>query len=109
MIVFGFLALAALGSIARVVVSHHLNREKFAYGTLLINIMGSFLLGLIANDSSDIVILFGIGALGSMTTFSTLSQEAVQLSRGKRIGTAIFYVATSLTAGVAAAWLGLLI
>ena len=109
MIVVGFIALAAIGSLARVIISHHLNKTGFPYGTLLINMLGSFLFGIIANSSSDTVIVFGIGALGAMTTFSTLSQEAIQLGRGRRFFTAIFYVTTTLVAGVLAAWGGLLI
>ena len=109
MIVIGFIAFAALGSITRVIISTHLNRDGFPYGTLTINVMGSFLLGIIAGYSSGVVIVFGIGALGALTTFSTLSQEAIHLSNGKRIGVAIFYVATTLIAGVGAAWGGLAI
>lgn len=110
MIVIGFIALAAVGSVARIVISTHLNKYGFPYGTLFINVAGSFLLALIANSTnSDLVIVFGIGALGAMTTFSTLSQEAVNLSNGKRVGTAIFYVSVTLVAGVAAAWGGLII
>lgn len=109
MVIFGFIALAAIGSLARVIISTHLNKDGFPYGTLFINVLGAFLLGIISSFSSGILIVFGIGALGAMTTFSTLSQEAVNLSQGKRIGTAIFYVTTTLVAGVGAAWAGLLI
>ncbi len=109
MLVLGFVALAALGSLVRVIVSHHLNRAGFPYGTLLINVLGAFFLGVLADSSLDNLIIFGIGALGAMTTFSTLSQEAVHLARGRRGATAIFYVGTTLSAGVLSAWGGLLI
>ena len=109
MIIIGFLALAALGSVARVVISHHLNKQGFPYGTLTVNVAGSFLLGLLASSSSDSILVFGTGALGAMTTFSTLSQEAVNLTQSRKLLKAGFYISITLTAGVLAAWLGLIV
>lgn len=69
------------GAIARV------NRTGFPLGTIVINVLGSLLLGLLAGASAQLAGLaawqtvIGTGVLGGFTTFSTASVEAVNLLR----------------------------
>jgi CrcB protein len=81
------------------------------YGTLFINLTGSFLLGLLygANVSHELVLLLGTGFMGAYTTFSTFTYESVQLGLQRRWATFLFYLGVSTTAGILLAYLGLLL
>lgn len=92
---------AAAGGVAR----HLVNRLGYGWrGTLAINVVGSFLLGVLlaAGPPADIRLVLGTGALGAFTTFSALALEASEGPRHQRA----LLVAGSLVAGVAAAALG---
>ena len=82
--------------------------------TLIINIIGSFLIGylivLLENKSFSqdfLKYFFIIGILGSFTTFSTFSLEAVDLLVDKRFLIAFFYIFLSLTLCLLFTFLGL--
>lgn len=81
-------------------------------GTILINVIGSLLLGLIAGwlmfHTGDTRWTFpvGTGLLGGFTTFSTASVEAARLIIAGRWEAAVVHAVGMLTAGVAAAALG---
>lgn len=80
-------------------------RMRFV-GTFVANIVGAFLLGLMADASADSQLVGGVAGLGAMTTFSTLVAELVDLaSHDRRL--ALGYGITTFVAGVGAAWLGL--
>lgn len=68
-------------------------RARFPWGTWLINITGSFVLGLIAGPLTGVVWgpVFTIGLLGGYTTFSAASLETVSLAEDGRWETALFY------------------
>jgi len=78
-----------LGANARYLTTTYASRvfgTSFPYGTLLTNVTGSFLLGLILaflNDrgslDSPMRYFFVIGFLGAYTTFSTFTSESIQL------------------------------
>ena len=102
-----FVAVAGAATILRVAASARLNRERFPYGTLAVNVVGSFALGLVAGAGEVTTVILASGALGSLTTFSTLAVETVELWRRSR-WRAIGYAAASLVGGVAAAYLGTL-
>lgn len=104
----GFLAAAGIATLLRVVVSARLNLEAFPYGTLAVNVVGSFALGLLAGAGEVTTVILASGVLGSLTTFSTLAVETVGLWRRSR-RRAMAYAAASLAGGVAAAWLGILV
>lgn len=99
----------SLGAVARFVISNILNKSDntIPIGTLLINLSGAFLLGLITGlkSSEAVVLLFGIGFLGSFTTFSTLNLEATKL-RFKRKKASIFYIAITYSFGIFLALIG---
>lgn len=108
MIVVGVVAAAALGAVIRAIatdVDAHFNRQM--YGTVLVNVVGSFLLGLLAGSGSmNTVIVLGVGGLGSLTTFSTYISQIECINRQGRTIDAVLYGAGSLIAGIGAAYVG---
>ena len=94
---------AAVGAPVRFVAAHHFDRD-FPGGTLLVNVVGSFLLGLLSALalSGSTSALLGVGFCGALTTYSTF---AVQTSRlGPRRGAA--YAALTVVGAVMACALG---
>jgi len=86
------------------------------YGTLLVNILGSFLLGFVAgffsNKSYSIwYYMIAAGFCGSFTTFSSISLEIFEMLRMGAYWRAIAYVTLSLVSGLTAVgigwWLGM--
>lgn len=107
----------ALGAVTRYIVGHIINnRTKKAYpfpiGTWIINISGSFLLGLltqfyISNEISEGLFYFGsIGFCGAFTTFSTFGYETITLIHLNKKKLALFYVSSSVVLGVISAMVG---
>jgi CrcB protein len=87
----------------------------FPWGTLVVNVVGSFILGVIAGGAaaggvSDAVLAaVGTGFCGALTTYSTFGYETVRLTEsGSRLH-ALLNIALSLAAGLASAWLGLVL
>jgi len=84
-------------------------------GTVLINILGSFLLGIMVGAAPAAGLTFGaqsiisIGLLGGFTTLSTMSFETVALLREGRLGAALGHGLGTLVAAIAAAALGIVV
>ena len=85
------------------------NPTLFPVNTLLINILGSFVIGLIValtakySDIDPRLVLFcKVGLCGGFTTFSTFSLETFDLLRSGAVGTAVAYAALSAVLGVLA-------
>ena len=84
----------------------------FPFGTLLVNILGSFLMGLafvlLLEDGLDRAAVFVMtGVLGGFTTFSAFSLDAVRLFERGETGAAVGYVLVSVVLSVAALVAGL--
>lgn len=100
----------ALGAIARHWVYRTITWEDLPAATLTVNVLGSFLFGLLvfAGVSESTLQLLGIGFCGSFTTFSSFSVETVQLwERGDR-AVAVTNAAANLLVSLGAiglAWL----
>lgn len=82
------------------------------YGTLAINVAGSFGLGLLAGLArhlipADVLFVLGTGAMGGFTTFSTASVQTVRLVTGRRLAAAAATALGMMGAALLAAWLGL--
>ena len=113
------LAVAAggmVGATARwsISVAWPVSLDEFPTTTLAINLVGSFLLGLVVagllerRPPAPVTHTFlGTGLLGAFTTFSTLTVEAVVLVDAGQVWRAGVYLAVSLVAGVAVAASGL--
>ncbi|MCH7321690.1 fluoride efflux transporter CrcB [Solibacillus sp. MA9] len=86
-----------------------LKQEKFI-ATFLVNIIGSFLLGISVGGAYNnfITQLIAIGFLGAFTTFSTFSFEVVQLLEARRVKTALLYAISSCIVSIAFASIGYL-
>ena len=88
-------------------------RGSVPVGTLVINVTGSFLLGLVTGwflhhgDPYSLKAITGTGFLGGYTTFSTASVEIVNLTRAGQYRAAIFLGVGMVLAGLAAAAAGL--
>lgn len=80
----------------------------FPFGTLAVNLSGSFLLGLLVGASvhGNAYLLSGTAVLGAYTTFSTWMLETQELGRRGHSRAAILNVVLSATAGLAAVALG---
>jgi fluoride exporter len=109
-----------LGAVARFVVDGLVRTRAsaaFPVGTVIVNVSGSFTLGLVsglvlAHAAPDgLRLVVGTGFLGGYTTFSTASFETVRLVERRRVDLALLNAAGTLvgTVCVAAAglWLGL--
>ena len=86
----------------------------FPYGTLIVNIAGSFLMGLLAGYfafrpgvDQHLRLFLTTGILGGFTTFSAFSLDAALLIERHSYGAAAGYMAGSVAASVAALFLGL--
>ncbi len=105
MTALGFVVLAVAGTLVRAAAAQRLNSPTWPWGTLGVNVLGSFALGLLAGSGNPVMTAVGIGGLGSLTTLSTLAVELTSLGRTR----AIAYAAVTLTLGLAAAASGLVI
>ncbi|MHC3436740.1 fluoride efflux transporter CrcB [Natrialbaceae archaeon A-gly3] len=100
----------ALGALARYWVYLEVSWEDLPAATLVVNVVGSFLLGVLvfAGVDESTLQLLGVGFCGSVTTFSSFSVETVQLwERGDRT-VAIVNAGVNLLASLVAiglAWL----
>ncbi|CAN5755883.1 fluoride efflux transporter CrcB [soil metagenome] len=103
-----FVLAAAAGTIARAEITRRLNWPNgLPFGTLVVNVTGSFLLGLAAEVAPPALTVLGVGGLGAYTTFSGLAGDAVTLAARRRATSAALYVALSCGGGIAAAACGL--
>jgi CrcB protein len=71
----------AIGALCRHYLGSAVDIEGFPLGTLTVNVIGSFVLGLVtfAGLDSELVLFVGTGACGSFTTFSSFSFDTVHL------------------------------
>lgn len=102
-----FLIVAAVGSVLRHVVRTWTDRcSAVPLGTLAVNLVGSFLLGLVVGWDPPGATVVGTAGLGALTTFSTFSADVVGL-RAQGTTRVVAYAGASVVGGVALAWLGL--
>ena len=114
--VVGIAVAGACGALARYGLEGVVSRRwpgAFPWGTFVVNISGAFLIGLVFVLLTERVRVdpwvrssITIGFLGAYTTFSTLSFESYRLLEDGAIGLALANTLGSLTAGLAAVYLG---
>ena len=106
-----------LGAILRYAISGQVqNWSKsidFPYGTLVVNILGCLVIGLLSYlsetrgmFSAEVRLCVFIGILGSFTTYSTFSNEAMTLLGDGKHLVALTYIGAHLFLGLGAVWLG---
>lgn len=107
----GVALLGGAGAIARFGIDGFVQGRlagEFPFGTLLVNLVGSFLLGLLTGlgVGGDALLLGGTAALGSFTTFSTWLLETERLAEDGEGRLALANLAVSIATGLGAAGLG---
>jgi CrcB protein len=103
--------LGGVGAIARLLLDGAVGERAgsaFPWGTLAVNLSGSFVLGLLvgAGVQGDDYRLAGTGLIGAFTTFSTWILESHRLGEDGRLRFGALNVALSLLVGVLAVWAG---
>ena len=103
----------AVGSVLRYLISRISFLSAFPWSTLLVNLAGSFCLGVFlaiagtrVTMSQESRAFVSIGLLGGFTTFSTFSQQTISLWQAERFAFAGWNVVLNVTLGLFAAWLG---
>lgn len=107
----------AIGSVARYLVGVGMARAfgvAFPYGTLAVNVIGGFLMGLFIEllarrfeGSPELRLFIAIGILGGFTTFSSFSLDVAVLWERGELAIALFYVLASVILSIGALFLGL--
>jgi CrcB protein len=108
----------AIGAIARFALGAYVGQRmgaRFPYGTFIINISGSFLIGLImtvlterAQLSANWRYLIPIGFIGAYTTFSTFEYETLRAVQDGQFTAGVLNVVLSVVVGFVMVWLGVL-
>lgn len=99
-----------VGAVLRYVVDLGVARlagRRFPWGILLVNLSGSFALGIVTTALPDAAFLLGAGLLGGYTTFSTAMLDTVALWRDGKRPASVFNAVGMLLLGLLAAGLGL--
>lgn len=105
-----------IGGVLRYLISFpllHKYPHGYPWGTLLVNILGCFVIGLLYgyaerwNFPKEWRLFLATGILGGFTTFSSFSNETVTLFNNGYYIYAVSYVLTSVVIGIAATFLGL--
>ncbi|HTI80399.1 MAG TPA: fluoride efflux transporter CrcB [Acetobacteraceae bacterium] len=111
----------ALGSLARfwlAAVMTMLTGPRFPWGTLLINVLGSFIIGLVAGLTAlpvrvgmhpDVRVFVMVGICGGFTTFSAFSLQSLELLQSGEVASAFGYMAGSVLLCLIAVWAGWLL
>ena len=87
--------------------------RSFPYGTLAVNILGSFIMGSVyilmierASISEELRAGITIGLLGAFTTFSAFSIEVLELINESKISLSLLYILLSVILSIVAAFIG---
>lgn len=116
-LILGFIAIGgAFGACSRYLISELMVvffGRGFPYGTLTVNVIGSFAMGLlIAAFENEMLAtepwrqIIGLGFLGALTTFSTFSMDNVLLMQQGAFFKMGLNVLLNVTLSISAAWLG---
>jgi CrcB protein len=104
-----------IGGVSRYLTSQWVQNKflsAFPYGTLGVNIIGCFIIGLIFGASERFNIpaewrlFLATGICGGFTTFSAFSNETFSLLRGGQYGYASLYIVLSVLLGLLATFIG---
>ncbi len=103
----------SIGSMARYAASLLIKSKSFPFATLSVNIIGSFIIGLVfamsikqEGISDNWKLFLTTGICGGFTTFSAFSLENMGLLQSGKIGMAVIYICLSVVLGIVATFLG---
>ena len=113
LVAIGVAIASGIGGLARYGISNQVHGDDLPWATVAINVVGSFLLGVLlvvpANWLDDGTrTTLGVGFLGGFTTFSTFSAQAFLDLEAGEPGRAALYVGASVVLGISAAAVGYL-
>ncbi len=103
---------SSLGAVCRYMTTKILKIEStWPWSTLLINLSGSFLLGILFGEklSTSLYSIWGIGFLGGYTTFSTLNIELLDFHLTHKYGLEFAYAIASYLLGLLLIFLGIIV
>ncbi|MFN2746870.1 MULTISPECIES: fluoride efflux transporter CrcB [Bacillus] len=113
MIAAGFMIAGGIGSLLRFwlgnIIMSRVPKPRIPVSIMLINILGSFALGIFVSlgiDNHAVSIIVGTGFFGGFTTFSTFSVEAVELILAKRFSASAAYILLTLGLCIGGFWAG---
>lgn len=117
--IFAIAGGGALGALGRFFVSNGVYRllgRDFPWGTLMVNTLGSFLMGVLfvlflerLASAAELRSAVLVGFLGAFTTFSTFSMETLALIEQGLPGRAFMNIGVSVLLCLLACWLGILL
>lgn len=103
----------AAGSIARYLLGNALTRPEYPYGILAVNLLGSFLIGVLVFGGVEggwltpgLQAFLAIGVLGGFTTMSSFTFGAVELFEEGAFVKGAGYVLATVAGCLAATWVG---
>ncbi len=109
----------ALGACSRYFVSLWVASRlgaDFPYGTLLVNVVGCFIIGAFLTLTTERIIvnpywqlIITVGFLGGLTTFSSFGYETLRLADGANLLPAISNIALNVCVGLLATWAGMVL
>lgn len=100
-----------VGAIARFTLDSAVSQaagRDLPYGTLVVNLLGAFVLGILVGAAvdADAYRFTGTGFIGAFTTFSTWTFESHRLGEDGQLSAGALNLFVSLVLGLAAAWAG---
>ncbi len=102
----------AIGAVLRFSIGNIIESSDFPLSTILVNISGSFILGMLAvmainnGYSEELMLFFGTGLLGAFTTMSTFSLETLTLVKNDNYTLALVYASISFILCILFAFVG---
>ena len=107
-----FIVAAAVGGFIRFAVEYYLppvGSSAFPRATLLVNIVGAFVLGIVLALPGEWQVILGVGLCGALTTFSGVSLQLHRRLTAQAFRPAMIYAVSLITGGLIAAGLGLIL
>ncbi len=105
---------SSIGGILRYVISLFIKHNNFPFHTFLVNIIGSFCIGLVfayvakqQPNAESVKLFFATGICGGFTTFSAFSMESIQYIKLQQYGIAFLYIMLSIVCCLSAVIIGL--
>ena len=101
-----------IGASLRYAISSWITYDSFPIATISVNILGSFILGVVALSvshsliSTELALFLGVGIIGSFTTMSAFSVETIEMLQDGNVSSASIYIILTFTLCPILAWLG---
>ena len=109
-------AIGAVGRYAVMMVVSHLLGAGYPYGTIMVNLIGSFVLGGLTESlkyfsaiSNEMHVFLIVGVLGSFTTFSAFSMDVVVLMQRNEMFAAGLYILGSFVVSIGGLFLAMIL